>query len=55
VCLCLQKHGEDYNAQHGGKWHVRNLRLFLEATWGHARTAKLFEEIDALVSHCDDI
>jgi tubulin polyglutamylase TTLL1 len=47
--VAIQKHGEDYNSQHGGKWHIQNLRLFLEASWGYDMTQKLFEEIDALV------
>lgn len=25
--VAIQKHGEDYNAGNGGKWHVRDLRL----------------------------
>ena len=31
VLFCFQ---EDYNAVHGGKWTVQNLRLFLEGTRG---------------------
>jgi len=25
--VAIQKHNEDYNSVHGGKWHVRDLRL----------------------------
>ncbi|CAM9343010.1 unnamed protein product, partial [Phaeothamnion confervicola] len=46
-----QKHGEDYNARHGGKWHVKNLRLFLEATRGREACARLFADIDDIVLH----
>lgn len=31
VCAYAQ---EDYNSKHGGKWHVQNLRLFLEGIHG---------------------
>lgn len=31
---CLFNLQEDYNAVHGGKWTVQNLRLFLEGTRG---------------------
>ena len=36
--VAIQKHGEDYNEQHGGKWNLERLRLYLEATRGHAAT-----------------
>ncbi|CAM9642720.1 unnamed protein product [Chrysoparadoxa australica] len=49
--VSIQKQGEDYNSQHGGKWHVKNLRLFIEATWGHTEATKLFEQIDSLIIH----
>ncbi|XP_048579251.1 polyglutamylase complex subunit TTLL1 isoform X2 [Nematostella vectensis] len=32
--VAIQKHGDDYNPIHGGKWTVKNLRLFLEGTRG---------------------
>ena len=31
-CFCTAQ--EDYNAIHGGKWTVENLRLYLEGTRG---------------------
>jgi tubulin polyglutamylase TTLL1 len=49
--VAIQKHGEDYNAAHGGKWHVQHLRLFLEATQGLETCAKLFEQISGLIVH----
>ena len=36
---------EDYNAIHGGKWTVHNLRVFLEGTRGKEVADKLFDEI----------
>ena len=34
----VQKHSEDYNSSHGGKWNMRDLRLFLESTRGQEAT-----------------
>jgi tubulin polyglutamylase TTLL1 len=30
--VAIQKKGDDYNDKHGNKFHIRNLRLVLEAT-----------------------
>lgn len=49
--VSIQKHGEEYNAVHGGKWTVQNLRLFLESTRGKEVSDKLFDEITWLVVH----
>ena len=49
--VSIQKHNEDYNTQHGGKWNVSNLRLYLESTRGLEATKKLFEDIDDLLVH----
>ncbi|KAG7165049.1 tubulin polyglutamylase TTLL1-like, partial [Homarus americanus] len=49
--VSIQKHGEEYNSVHGGKWPVRTLRLYLEGTRGKARTDKLFSDITWLVVH----
>ena len=49
--VAIQKHNEDYNGLHGGKWTISNLRLYLESTRGHAKTAKLFQDIDDLLVH----
>lgn len=37
--------------RHGGKWHIRNLRLFLEATRGREAVSGLFGEIDSIIIH----
>ena len=47
--VAIQKHGEDYNEQHGGKWNLERLRLYLEATRGHAATVKLFDDINWII------
>eukprot|EP00903_Cladosiphon_okamuranus_P012398 g11620.t1 len=49
--VAVQKQGEDYNAMHGGKWHIRNLRLFLEATRGREAVSALFGQIDSIIIH----
>lgn len=42
---------QDYNAKHGGKWDLQNLRLFLEGSWGRDATTRLFDEIDNIIVH----
>ncbi|XP_022105734.1 probable tubulin polyglutamylase TTLL1 isoform X2 [Acanthaster planci] len=49
--VSIQKHGEEYNAQHGGKWTVHNLRLYLEGTRGKEVTDKLFDEMNWVIVH----
>ncbi len=49
--VAIQKHNEDYNSRHGGKWHVRYLRLYLESIYGIERSNKLFGDIDQLIIH----
>lgn len=49
--VSIQKQGDDYNAVHGGKWTVHNLRLFLEGTRGKEITDRLFDEINWLIVH----
>ena len=47
--VSIQKQDENYNDKHGGKWSLKNLRLYLEATWGQDRTDKLFQDIEQIV------
>ncbi|XP_013378638.1 probable tubulin polyglutamylase TTLL1 [Lingula anatina] len=49
--VSIQKHGAEYNAVHGGKWTVANLRLFLEGTRGKEVTDKLFDEMNWMTVH----
>jgi len=44
--VAIQKHNEDYNNKHGGKWHVQNLRLYVESTFGIEAANRLFTAID---------
>ena len=41
--MAIQKHNDDYNVKHGGKWNLQHVRLFVEATWGREASAKLFD------------
>uniref|UniRef100_A0A8C7DAT7 Tubulin tyrosine ligase-like family, member 1 n=2 Tax=Salmoninae TaxID=504568 RepID=A0A8C7DAT7_ONCKI len=43
--VAIQRHGDDYNHVHGGKWTVSNLRLYLESTRGKEVTSRLFDQI----------
>ncbi|KAK9977195.1 hypothetical protein ABG768_019016 [Culter alburnus] len=43
--VAIQKHGDDYNHVHSGKWTVSNLRLYLESTRGRDVTNHLFDQI----------
>ncbi|XP_064397984.1 polyglutamylase complex subunit TTLL1-like isoform X2 [Halichondria panicea] len=49
--VSIQKHGDEYNDSHGGKWTVENLRLLLESTRGKPATDKLFDEMHWLIVH----
>ena len=47
--VAIQKHGADYNDKHGNKFHLSNLRLYLESTYGFAATEQLFDDIENLI------
>jgi len=49
--VAIQKHNDEYNSKHGGKWHVQNLRLYIESTYGLEASNKLFAGIDNLIIH----
>ena len=49
--VAVQKHNDEYNNKHGGKWDMKNMRLFLEATWGYEAVTKLFNDIDSIIVH----
>lgn len=52
VDICPVLHfQDDYNAVHGGKWTVQNLRLYLESSRGKDVTDRLFDEIDWQIVH----
>ena len=43
--------GEDYNANHGGKWSMRNLMLYIESTMGAVEADRLAASIDTVIIH----
>ena len=45
----LAKQSEFYNPKHGGKWHMHNLRLYLQQTRGREASEKCYEEINNLI------
>lgn len=47
--VAIQKHSEDYNDQHGGKWSIPNLRFYLEMTRGKVATEKCFDDIIGII------
>lgn len=49
--VSIQKHGDEYNSTHGGKWTIHNLRIYLEGTRGKEVTDKLFDDINWLTVH----
>ena len=44
--VSIQKNADDYNAQHGGKWTLESLRLYLSSTHGSEKTDKMFDDIN---------
>lgn len=49
--VSIQKNGEDYNENNGGKWTLKNLILYLQATKGKSVTQKLIDEMDSIFIH----
>ncbi|KAI8923889.1 putative tubulin polyglutamylase TTLL1-like protein [Entophlyctis helioformis] len=49
--VSIQKYGEDYNENNGGKWNYKNLILYLQATRGAPATQRLLDEIDSILIH----
>lgn len=46
--VAIQKKGDDYDAETGGKWDVRSLKLYLMAKYGVARVNQLFFNIQLI-------
>lgn len=47
--VSIQKHAEDYNEIHGGKWSISDLRLYLESTRGYEATSQLFAKMVSVI------
>ena len=44
---------DDYNAIHGGKWTVENLRIFISGTRGKEVSSRLFNPISGYYIKCN--
>ncbi|XP_065185510.1 polyglutamylase complex subunit TTLL1-like [Sycon ciliatum] len=49
--VSIQKHGDEYNVEHGGKWSLENLRLHLISIYGQAKWDKLMDDIHWQIIH----
>eukprot|EP00435_Cladocopium_sp_Y103_P059477 s931_g21.t1 len=49
--VAIQKQAEDYNEQHGGKWAISDLMLFIESTRGKAASDKLASDMEQIIVH----
>lgn len=47
--VAVQKKYEKYTASHGGKWNLKNLKLYLEMNFGYEKTKECFEEIKNVI------
>ena len=47
--VAIQKFGDGYNEQHGGKWSIKTLRLYIESTRRHDACEKLFGDINNII------
>ncbi|XP_065841067.1 polyglutamylase complex subunit TTLL1-like [Oscarella lobularis] len=49
--VSIQKHGEEYNDSHGGKWTIHNFKMYVEGTRGKEACDKLWDDIHWLIVH----
>jgi tubulin polyglutamylase TTLL1 len=47
--VAIQKFGEEYNNNHGGKWMIKNLKFYLEQTRGKEACDKCFDGIKNII------
>lgn len=47
--VAIQKKADDYNTEHGSKWSIENLQLYLEQTRGKQATDKCFDQIKNII------
>lgn len=47
--VAIQKKAEKYNSKHGGKWNLKNLRLYLELNYGYEKASKCFSDIRSVI------
>lgn len=49
--VAIQKTNEDYNDNHGGKWNIKNLHLYVESIYGRKAVGSLFAQIRLIFYH----
>ena len=49
--VAIQKHADGYSNAHGGKWSLRNLKLYVEGTRGAEAANKLMADIGWVIVH----
>lgn len=49
--VAVQKHAEDYNNRHGGKWDLQELQLYIESLRGWQASERLFADIESVICH----
>ena len=49
--VAIQKHSDGYSHSHGGKWSLRNLKLYVEGTRGAEAATKLMADIGWSILH----
>ena len=47
--VAIQKKYASYNSSNGGKWSIKNLRLFIEMNYGFEKTRTCFNEINNII------
>lgn len=47
--VAVQKGSAEYNEQHGGKWHIKNLKFYLEMTRGKEAAERCFDMIRQII------
>ena len=48
--VAIQKNAAEYNPNHGGKWSIRDLRLYVESVTGsRAATDGLFRDLEQII------
>jgi len=47
--VAIQKHADEYNAKHGGKWSIDDLRLYIQGIQGHKAAENLFQNMENII------
>jgi len=50
--VAIQKTSKDYNADIGGKWDLRKLKLYLISKYGTVKVSKCFHLVQELMIEC---